>query len=136
MKTKSDKAQIEKLIDEIYHCQTYGKECDDKIEKLNQLLKRPTNQIKKKNSAKKEPHEITLTLTLKEQGRNLLGFRQEWINGTYGKRKFQLLSGNGLGNPFLMFYLTDEKGKNYRYYGDVQELLKQFNERKSELQPK
>lgn len=91
-------------------------------------------KTKNKKLQKKLPHEITLNLTLKEQGRNLGGFRQEWISATQGKRKINLHSGAGLANPYLFFNLEDENGKKYRYLADVSQLITQFNERKSELQ--
>jgi len=34
---KKEKSEIEKLVETIYHKQTYGKDCDKEIEKLNRL---------------------------------------------------------------------------------------------------
>ncbi len=36
-----DKSEIEKLVDKIYHKQTYGKDADKDIEKLKTLLNAP-----------------------------------------------------------------------------------------------
>jgi hypothetical protein len=43
------KTEIEKLVEKIYHAQTYGKNCDKLIEKLNRLtaVNKPTKTVKK-----------------------------------------------------------------------------------------
>lgn len=39
---KEEKSEIEKLINKIYHKQTYGKDIDKDLERLNELLKKKT----------------------------------------------------------------------------------------------
>ena len=41
------KTDIEKLVDKIYHMQTYGKDCDKLIEKLNKLTAVKTSKASK-----------------------------------------------------------------------------------------
>lgn len=107
------------------------KKCKSILKSRNKSKNRVATKSKPKKSANK-PHEITLTLTLKEQG-NKLYFHQDFVKGNEGKRKMQVMSGAGCGNPYLLFRLEEKDGKVYRYFADVSDLLIQFADRSKEL---
>lgn len=78
----------------------------------------------KKNNIDDQPVVASVALDLKELGRNLTGFHQEWISadGDDGS-SYELSTGVGLGNPYGQFRAKDKSGKSVTLFFDARQLF-------------